>query len=118
MSNKIKEALLIIGALILVVMTFKMGWPLIRPKKTVIEKPLKVISMEELKGYDGTYENRPIYLAYEGLIYNVTGGKEYYKPGGVYHYLAGKDATTELDFAGGGIIKAKYKVVGKLGGLF
>lgn len=123
MSNKIKEGLLVISALVLLSITFKISWPLIQTKKTVTGKPptvgsLRVISVEELKGYDGTYENRPIYLAYEGLVYNVTEGKEYYKPGGIYHYLVGRDATIELNIAGGGIIKTKYRVVGKLGDLF
>lgn len=71
-------------------------------------------TVEELKQYDGTDENKPIYLAYNGDVYDVTPGKDYYNSQGVYHYLAGRDSTTELNFAGGGIIKVKYKIVGHL----
>lgn len=74
----------------------------------------KAYTTEELKQYEGTDENKPIYLAYNGDVYDVTLGKEYYNSQGVYHYLAGRDCTAELNFAGGGIIKTKYKIVGHL----
>lgn len=71
-------------------------------------------STNELKRYDGTDPNLPIYIGLDGLIYDVTAGKEFYQPGGVYHFLAGKDSSTELHIAGSDIIKRKYQVVGKL----
>jgi predicted heme/steroid binding protein len=74
----------------------------------------KAFTAEELKQYNGTDENKPIYLAYNGDVYDVTAGKEYYNSQGVYHYLAGRDCTAELNFAGGGIIKAKYQIIGFL----
>lgn len=82
--------------------------------QTVADPNLKSFTAEELKVYDGTNPNLPIYLAYNRNIYDVTSGKSYYETGGTYHYLAGKDSTTELNFAGGGIIKAKYKIIGRL----
>ncbi len=75
---------------------------------------LKTFTEEELKKYDGTDPKMPIYIGMEELVYDVTEGREYYQTDGVYHYLAGKDSTTELKIAGGGIIKRKYKVIGRL----
>ena len=87
------------------------------PVATVIQavdSPLKLFTTEELKAFDGTNPNKPIYIGLDGLIYDVSLGKSYYQTGGVYHYLAGKDSSVELHIAGGGIIKQKYPVVGKL----
>lgn len=81
-------------------------------KKTVIVE--KVFTSQELSKYDGTDPSLPIYLALDGDVYDVSPGKEYYKLGGSYHILAGKDASEQLHFAGGSIIKRKYKIVGKL----
>ena len=74
-------------------------------------------TVEELKKYSGDNISLPIYLAFEGKVYDVTAGKKFYEPGGAYHYLAGTDATSELHIAGGGIIKSKYPVVGIVAGL-
>lgn len=73
-----------------------------------------VFNAEELSKYKGTKENNPIYLAFEGCVYDVTEGKDkFYGPDMEYNYLTGVDATSELHIAGGGIIKSKYKIVGK-----
>lgn len=82
--------------------------------KSVAPKDLKTFTLEELKQYNGTDPSLPIYLAYNGDVYDITAGREFYKMGGVYHDLAGKDSTKELNFAGGGIIKVKYKIIGRL----
>jgi len=74
----------------------------------------QAFTAEELKKFDGTDSNLPIYISYNGDIYDVTAGKDYYTTNGVYHYLAGRDSTAELNFAGGGIIKTKYKIIGHL----
>jgi len=74
----------------------------------------KTFTLEELKKYDGTNPNLPIYLALDGLVYDVTAGKKFYAPGGAYHSLAGKDSSALLHIAGGDIIKKKYPAVGKL----
>lgn len=46
----------------------------------------------QLLAYDGTDESKPIYLALNGTIYDVTAGRRLYGPGGGYHVFAGKDA--------------------------
>ena len=46
----------------------------------------------ELIAYDGTDPNKPIYVALNGTIYDVTAGSRVYGPGGSYHVFAGKDS--------------------------
>lgn len=69
---------------------------------------------DQLRVFDGTDPSKPIYLAMDGLVYDVTPGKEFYQSGGAYHDLAGKDSSGPLNLVGGSIIKRKYKVIGKL----
>nr|POE73066.1 membrane steroid-binding protein 2 [Quercus suber] len=49
---------------------------------------------DELSLYDGTDPAKPVYLALNGTIYDVSGGsgRSIYGPGGSYHVFAGKDA--------------------------
>ena len=112
----IKKIILITMTLVLLTATGKMVTmlPFFEKKSVVVDMNLKKMTVDELKKYDGTDPSRPIYLAYEGNIYDVTGGKEFYQKGGVYHFLAGKDSTSELNFAGGGIIKRKYPIIARL----
>ncbi|KAF2104671.1 cytochrome b5 [Rhizodiscina lignyota] len=51
-----------------------------------------LLTDEELKGYDGSIEGRPIYVGLNGSIYDVTAGARVYGPGGGYHFFAGRDA--------------------------
>ena len=74
---------------------------------------LRQFTSDEIKPFDGTDENKPIYIAYNGLVYDVSAGREFYRLSGPYHYLAGRDSSIELNIAGGGIIKNKYPVVGQ-----
>lgn len=46
----------------------------------------------ELLGYDGSDPSKPIYLALNGTIYDVSSARHTYGPGGSYHVFAGKDA--------------------------
>ncbi|KAI7498080.1 hypothetical protein KC367_g5375 [Hortaea werneckii] len=46
----------------------------------------------ELALYNGTDPAKPVLLALNGTIYDVTAGKRVYGPGGSYHVFAGKDA--------------------------
>jgi len=46
----------------------------------------------ELLSYDGTDPAKPIYVALNGTIYDVTAGRHVYGPGGSYHVFAGKDS--------------------------
>ena len=75
---------------------------------------LAVLNTNELKRFDGTDPSLPIYLALEGLVYDVTAGRKFYAVGGPYHWLAGRDSTNDLHIAGGDIIKRKYPVIGRL----
>ncbi|THH33742.1 hypothetical protein EUX98_g473 [Antrodiella citrinella] len=52
----------------------------------------KLFSEQALLSYDGSVEGRPVYLAIDGDVYDVTAGKATYGPGGSYHMMAGKDA--------------------------
>ncbi|KAJ9165077.1 Cytochrome b5 [Coniochaeta hoffmannii] len=47
----------------------------------------------ELSAYDGTDESKPIYLAINGTIYDVSANRRTYGPGGSYHFFAGCDAS-------------------------
>lgn len=83
---------------------------------TVISSSPETIFTPELLGrFDGTDPEKPTYLALDGLVYDVSAGRdEFYAPGKPYHSLAGKDSTRELILAGSSIIRRKYPVVGKL----
>ena len=48
---------------------------------------------EDLKNYDGSNPDLPIYLAINGTIYDVSVGRRHYGPGGSYHFFAGADAS-------------------------
>lgn len=47
----------------------------------------------QLSAYDGTDETKPIYLAINGTIYDVSANRRTYGPGGSYHFFAGCDAS-------------------------
>lgn len=48
---------------------------------------------DQLRAYDGTDASKPLYLALNGTIYDVSAGRHAYGPGGSYHFFAGRDAT-------------------------
>ncbi|KEF53199.1 uncharacterized protein A1O9_10647 [Exophiala aquamarina CBS 119918] len=47
----------------------------------------------QLTTFDGSDPNKPIYLAINGKIFDVSAGRHTYGPGGSYHVFAGRDAT-------------------------
>ncbi|KAJ1915786.1 hypothetical protein H4219_004135 [Mycoemilia scoparia] len=51
-----------------------------------------VLTLEELKKYDGSDPNLPIYISINGELYDVSEGRTFYGPGGSYHLFAGKDS--------------------------
>ncbi|GME25084.1 Cytochrome P450 [Neofusicoccum parvum] len=51
-----------------------------------------LLTDEQLAAYDGSDPSKPIYLALNGTIYDVTPGVHFYGPGGGYHFFAGRDA--------------------------
>jgi predicted heme/steroid binding protein len=106
----IAASLLLMGITTLMVMRMVGG----NKNRVAVDMNLPPMTIEELKKHDGSDPTKSIYLAYEGNIYDVTAGKEYYQVGGVYHFLAGKDSTDDLNFAGGAIVKSKYKIVARL----
>ena len=73
---------------------------------------LPVFTKETLARYNGEDTSLPIYIAFEGNVYDVTAGKRFYEPGGAYDFLSGTDGTELLKVVGGSTIKAKYPVVG------
>lgn len=48
---------------------------------------------QELKAYTGTGLDKPIYVALNGTIFDVSQGRSFYGPGGHYGHFAGRDAT-------------------------
>jgi hypothetical protein len=50
------------------------------------------LTPEELAAYDGTDESKPVYLAINGTIYDVSNGRHIYGPGGSYSFFSGCDA--------------------------
>ncbi|POS85807.1 hypothetical protein EPUL_002678 [Erysiphe pulchra] len=53
----------------------------------------KQFTDDDLKLFDGRDTKKPILLAINGTVYDVTLGRRFYGPGGSYHFFAGKDAS-------------------------
>lgn len=51
------------------------------------------MTLEDLAQYDGGDPEKPVYLAIDGNVYDVSAGRHIYGPGGSYHYFAGVDAS-------------------------
>jgi len=50
----------------------------------------------ELSQFDGSDVSKPIYVAIKGIVFDVSGKREVYGPGGSYHVFAGKDGSKGL----------------------
>ncbi|XP_006661925.1 membrane steroid-binding protein 2-like [Oryza brachyantha] len=61
-------------------------------------EPVQVgeITAEELRQYDGSDPEKPLLMAINGQIYDVSQGRMFYGPGGPYALFAGKDASRAL----------------------
>ncbi|GAA6024063.1 hypothetical protein JCM11491_001620 [Sporobolomyces phaffii] len=61
---------------------------------SVLTRPSAPVTLSEteLRRYDGADPTRPIYLAIDGDVYDVTAGRDSYGPGGAYHIFAARDA--------------------------
>jgi predicted heme/steroid binding protein len=55
--------------------------------------PTKTLTEAELRAFDGSDPDTPIYLAINGTIYDVSISPSFYGPGGHYHHFVGRDAT-------------------------
>lgn len=53
------------------------------------------ISLKQLSKYDGV-QDKKIYLAIKGDVFDVTSNTKSYGPGGGYHPLVGKDSSRSL----------------------
>lgn len=73
---------------------------------------LPAYTTASLAQFNGEDSALPIYIAFDGTVYDVTSGRKFYGPDGTYHFLAGSDGTSLLKIMGGDIIKKKYPVVG------
>lgn len=106
------------------------------------ESKLKIFSKDDLTQFTGEDNEKPIYLAFLGKVYDVSSGKEHYGVGGAYHFFAGKDASRAYvtgDFVGAGLtdditglpatqysglkgwistFEKKYPCIGKVDGFF
>ncbi len=105
-----KKIIIIILVVILIINVIYILIP-IKTDIPEIYKNLPQISQAEMAKHDGSNDS-PIYIALNGLVYDVTAGKEFYASGGPYQYLAGRDSSKELNLIGGNIIKQKYPVIG------
>ncbi|KAK5997225.1 hypothetical protein PT974_02579 [Cladobotryum mycophilum] len=50
------------------------------------------LTPNELSKFDGSDPSKPLYLAINGTIYDVSAGRRIYGPGGSYSYFSGTDA--------------------------
>ena len=51
------------------------------------------LTTEELSAYNGEDPEKPVYLAINGTVYDVSNGRHIYGPGGSYSFFAGRDAS-------------------------
>ncbi|KAF2497160.1 cytochrome b5 [Lophium mytilinum] len=59
--------------------------------KALTQGPVRLTD-KQLEAYDGTDPNKPVYIALNGTIYDVSAAGSSYGPGGSYHFFAGRDA--------------------------
>ncbi|KAI0266964.1 cytochrome b5-like heme/steroid binding domain-containing protein [Gloeopeniophorella convolvens] len=53
-------------------------------------------TQEQLRAFDGSDANKPVYVAIKGTVFDVSHKRETYGPGGSYSLFAGKDASRAL----------------------
>ncbi|KAF1939914.1 hypothetical protein EJ02DRAFT_407561 [Clathrospora elynae] len=66
-------------------------WTRAREWKNLLQTEI-ILTDTQLAAYDGTDPTKPIYLALNGTIYDVSISPKTYGPGGSYHFFAGRDA--------------------------
>ncbi|EPZ34843.1 putative progesterone binding protein [Rozella allomycis CSF55] len=61
------------------------------------ENPINVeLTLDELREFDGTDSHKPVYVAINGVIYDVTCKRHLYALGKGYHILAGRECARAL----------------------
>ncbi|KAJ3288297.1 hypothetical protein HK104_008246 [Borealophlyctis nickersoniae] len=65
------------------------------PPKHPAVVELREYTPKELSHFDGK-DDKPIYMAVNGRVYDVTRGRGFYGPGGMYGNFAGRDASRGL----------------------
>lgn len=53
----------------------------------------RIITEDELRKHNGEDPNLPIWLAFNGKVFDVSKGAKHYGKGGAYSFFAGRDAT-------------------------
>ncbi|KAI5196903.1 cytochrome b5 [Aureobasidium subglaciale] len=72
------------------------GWRPWYSKPALVASWLKgpvYLTDAELAAYNGKDASKPVYIALNGTIYDVSAGRHVYGPGGSYNFFAGRDAT-------------------------
>jgi hypothetical protein len=59
-------------------------------------RKLPTMTEKQLKEFDGSNEHLRILLSIAGIVFDVSSGRNHYKKGGGYNFLAGKDATVSF----------------------
>lgn len=111
-NTKYRIAAFVLVLLVIDVLFFMMKKPSVRVSTS---SGLPTYTVALLSRYDGSHPELPVLLAMDGLVYDVSRGRNvYYAPGKPYHMLAGIDASALLHIAGGDIIAKKYPIVGRI----
>lgn len=63
--------------------------------------PSRNFTVAQLKKFNGAFDEqldevRPVYLSLSGTVFDVTGGKDFYGPGGPYEVFAGRECGVAL----------------------
>ncbi|KAK7380295.1 hypothetical protein VNO78_32803 [Psophocarpus tetragonolobus] len=68
------------------------------PQMEPLRPPVQIgeVTEDELKAYDGSDPEKPLLMAIQGQIYDVSQSRMFYGPGGPYALFAGKDASRAL----------------------
>ncbi|KAI0751265.1 cytochrome b5-like heme/steroid binding domain-containing protein [Daedaleopsis nitida] len=61
-------------------------------KQLIPQMDQRLFSERTLAQFDGTDPDKPVYIAIDGDVYDVSSNRKTYGPGGSYHIMAGKDA--------------------------
>lgn len=64
---------------------------LIRPSVAYPQQPNITLTPDELLQHNGSDPSKPLYLAVDGEVFDVSENRRVYGPGGSYHIFAGKD---------------------------